>query len=92
MKTLKNILLGMYLLLQSPSGVFALISLVCVTYVTIKQPAVGGVAFAAFFPVVITLLAYCEHKETLANMALSNTTPSQQTNIIVDPNLPAKGQ
>lgn len=87
MKTLKNMLLGIYLLLRSPSGIFALISLVCVTYVTIKQPAVGGVAFAAFFPVVISLLAYCEHKETLAAMQ-----QVQQTNIIVDPNMPAKGQ
>ena len=61
-------LLGLYLLMRSPSGIFALISLACVTFVTLKQPAVGGIAFTAFFPVVISLLAYCEHKETLAAM------------------------
>ena len=78
-------LLGLYLLLQSPSGIFALISLACITIVTLKQPAVGGVAFAAFFPVVVSLLAWTEHKETMQQMI-------QQTNVIVDNSLPQKGQ
>lgn len=75
---LKNCLLGLYLLLQSPSGFFSLLSLIAVTYVTIKQPAVGGMAFAAFFPIVIGLLAICEHREQLASQQLPAPQPPQQ--------------
>jgi hypothetical protein len=52
-------------LLRSPSGVFALISLIAVSIVTWHSPSVGGIAFAAFFPVVVSLLAWCEHKEQM---------------------------
>jgi hypothetical protein len=59
---------GLAELLRSPSGLFALLSLIAVTIVTLKQPSVGGVAFAAFFPVVVSILAYVEHKETMKQM------------------------
>lgn len=59
---------GLAELLRSPSGLFALLSLMAVTIVTFKQPAVGGVAFAAFFPVVVSMLAWTEHKEALKQM------------------------
>jgi hypothetical protein len=63
-----NVLLGINGLLQSPSGVFGLLTLVAITTVTLIQPTVGGVAFAAFVGVVPAILAFCEHKETLAGI------------------------
>ena len=89
MKTLKNILLVVYLLCRSPSGIFSLICLAVMTILTIHVPGFGYAPWVAFFGIVPAILCYAEHKETLANM----TGPSiQQTNVIVDPNLPAKGQ
>lgn len=64
-----NILLGMNGLLQSPSGVFGLLTLGAITFVTLKQPSVGGVAFAAFVGVVPAILSWTEHKETMAGIA-----------------------
>ncbi len=61
-------------LMNSPSGFFALLSLLVISIVTLKQPSVGGVAFAAFFPVTVSLLAWCEHKETMAQIAQSPPT------------------
>ena len=64
-----NILLGLDGLIQSPSGVFGLLTLAAITFVTLKQPTVGGVAFAAFVSVVPGILAFCEHRETLAGIS-----------------------
>lgn len=56
---------GMAELLRSPSGVFALLSLMAISIVTWKQPTVGGGAFIAFFPIVCALLTLAEHRETM---------------------------
>lgn len=63
---LKKCFLGLYLLLQSPSGWFSIATLIAVTYVTIKQPSVGGMAMAAFVSIIPAALGYFEHKETMA--------------------------
>lgn len=63
-----NILLGINGLLQSPSGIFGLLTLVAITVVTLLQPTVGGVAFAAFVGVVPAILTIAEHRETLAGI------------------------
>ena len=82
MKTLKNCLLGLYLLLQSPSGVFASLTLLAITIVTLKVPAVGGTAFAAFCAIIPGLITWAEHKEQLqmnqiqTQINVSNTPPN----------------
>ena len=82
---LKNCLLGCYLLLQSPSGIFSLLALACITFVTFKQPSVGGMAFSAFMAVVPAILSVVEHRETMAAL-------TQQQNIsIVQSAIPPRG-
>lgn len=68
MKALKLCLQGIYLILQSLSGTFALITLLVIAAVTWHSPTVGGVALAAFTSIVPAILAYAEHKECLANL------------------------
>jgi hypothetical protein len=63
-----SLLFGCAQLLQSPSGVFGLLTLTAITVVTWVQPTVGGAAFAAFVAVVPAILAFCEHKETMAGI------------------------
>lgn len=63
-----TILLGTCQLLQSPSGVFGLLTLTAITLVTLKQPTVGGTAFAAFVAVVPAILSWTEHRETMAGV------------------------
>jgi hypothetical protein len=63
-----SILTGVSQLLQSPSGLFALLALAAITFVTYKQPTVGGTAFAAFVAVVPAILSWAEHKETVLQM------------------------
>lgn len=63
-----TILGGIIQLLQSPSGVFGILTLGAITVVTWHQPSVGGAAFAAFVGIVPAILAFCEHKETMAQM------------------------
>jgi len=77
------ILLGSYQLLQSPSGVFGLITLAAITVVTLYQPSVGGTAFTAFATIVPAILSWTEHREELVKMA--NNTPSNQIIIPPDP-------
>ncbi len=67
-QVVKNCLLGFYSLLQSPSGAFSLLVLLCITLVTLKMPSVGGVAFAAFCSVIPVALGFFEHKETMAGL------------------------
>lgn len=63
-----TILGGIIQLLQSPSGVFGLLALAAITIVTWHQPSVGGTAFAAFVGIVPAILAWVEHKETMAQL------------------------
>jgi len=65
-----TIMLGFCQLLQSPSGVFGLLTLFAITIVTLKQPTVGGTAFAAFVAVVPAILSWTEHKETMAGVVV----------------------
>lgn len=76
-----TILLGACQLLQSPSGVFGLLTLLAITLVTLKQPTVGGTAFAAFVAVVPAILSWTEHKETMAGI----TTPTPPAAMIEPP-------
>lgn len=78
-----NILSGISQLLQSPSGVFSLLSLVAISLVTWHAPAIGAGAFVAFFSIVPTALGIFEHREQMAQIA-------QQTNVTIN-NLPPKG-
>lgn len=71
-----TILLGGCQLLQSPSGVFALLTLTAITLVTLKQPTVGGTAFAAFVAVVPTILSWTEHRETMAGIVVPPPPPA----------------
>jgi hypothetical protein len=71
-----TVLLGACQLLQSPSGVFGLLTLGAITLVTIKQPSVGGTAFAAFVAVVPAILAFCEHREAMAGIASPPPPPA----------------
>jgi hypothetical protein len=91
-----NILLGINGLIQSPSGVFGLLTLAAITLVTLKQPTVGGVAFAAFVGIVPAILAFCEHKETLAGICQvappAYLAPPTITIMPPTVNLPSRGQ
>ena len=71
-----TILGGSLQLLQSPSGVFGLLTLVAITLVTWFQPSVGGTAFAAFVGIVPAILAYCEHREQTQMNAINASIPS----------------
>jgi hypothetical protein len=64
----RKCLSGFYDLLQSGSGVFALLTLLAITFVTWKQPTVGGVAFAAFASIIPAVLAIAENRETMLSM------------------------
>lgn len=81
-------LFGCYELLKSPSGVFGLLTLFAITFVTLKQPTVGGVAFAAFVSIVPAILTWVEHKETMVQL----TMPPFPTPVAFDNNLPPRGQ
>jgi hypothetical protein len=83
MKVIKNCLSGFYQILQSLSGTFSLLTLIVIGIVTWHSPSVGGIALAAFATAVPSILAYCEHKETLQQVA---------QNIVVNNNLPPNGQ
>lgn len=92
------ILTGIAQLLESPSGVFALLTLFAITLVTLKQPSVGGSAFAAFVAVVPTILTWVEHKETILQMSQSASVaaplpppPPDAPPPPPDPGLPARG-
>ena len=87
---------GIKLLLMSPSGVFGLLTLFAITYCTVKVPAVGSYAFAAFVAVVPAILCLAEHREQMAainmpqpqqNWSSNNTTPDIDNN-----SLPKRGQ
>ena len=78
---------GLSQLLQSPSGVFGLLTLIAITIVTWIQPTVGGTAFAAFVAVVPAILAVVEHRETMLQMV--QTAPPPPIEVIND--IPDKG-
>lgn len=90
-----NILLGINGLIQSPSGVFGLLTLTAITFVTYKQPSVGGVAFAAFVGIVPAILTIAEHRETLAGISQiaspSYVVPLTTTVMPPTVNLPSRG-
>lgn len=65
---------GLAELLRSPSGLFALLSLLVISVVTLKQPSVGAGAFVAFFAIVPAVLAWVEHKEALAQINQPQTS------------------
>jgi hypothetical protein len=75
-----SVFTGVYELLNSPSGIFSLLTLVAISAVTWHSPSVGGVAFSAFVAVIPSVLALVEHREAMLSMQQSNT----QTTIVVD--------
>lgn len=82
MIVLSKCALGLYLILQSLSGTFSLITLFVMAYVTLKQPSIGGMALSGFCAVIPAILCYAEHRETLATMnadAQAPTPPSIPT-------------
>lgn len=81
-----TVLLGTCQLLQSPSGVFGLLTLLAITLVTIKQPTVGGTAFAAFVTIVPAILSWTEHRETMAGV-ISPPAPAAMVEQPPPPNL-----
>ena len=83
-----TVLLGTCQLLQSPSGVFGLLTLLAITLVTFKQPAVGGTAFAAFCAIIPAALGFFEHRETMAGVT-SPPLPATMVELPPPPN-PAK--
>ena len=90
-----NVLLGINALIQSPSGVFGLLTLAAITVVTWFQPTVGGTAFAAFVAVVPAILTFAEHRETLAGIcqvAPAPAPPDQTTVTVTTADLPPRGQ
>jgi hypothetical protein len=91
-----NVLLGINALIQSPSGVFGLLTLAAITVVTWFQPTVGGTAFAAFVAVVPAILTFAEHRETLAGICQVATSPppplDQTTVTVTTADLPPRGQ
>jgi hypothetical protein len=68
MKMLKLCLQGIYLILQSLSGTFALITLIAISYLTWKVPGVGSAALVAFAGVIPAVLAIAEHREQMAQI------------------------
>jgi hypothetical protein len=81
-----GILLGTFQLLQSPSGVFGLLTLFAITLVTIKQPSVGGTAFVAFCAIIPAALGFFEHKEQMLQIQQSVLVPPPGTNNPGKPN------
>jgi hypothetical protein len=63
-----KLLKGCIELIESPSGVFSLISLAVIAVVTWHAPSIGSGAFMAFFGIVPAALGYFEHKETMVQM------------------------
>lgn len=87
-----NILTGLAQLIESPSGIFSLISLAVIAAVTWHQPSIGSGAFIAFFGIVPAALGYFEHKETLAQMGMSVPSPAESNSTIPPaPLLPPRG-
>jgi hypothetical protein len=82
---------GVKQLIESPSGVFSLIALFVIALVSWKQPTVGGVALAAFAGAVPAILAFCEHKETLAQMAQSVAPPQSSVTVTMGGDPPTPG-
>lgn len=69
-----NLLTGLYQLVTSPSGIFGLLCLLCLTVLSWHLHDSMVMAWAAFFGIVPTALGYFEHKETLQQMQQTNTT------------------
>jgi hypothetical protein len=63
-----KLLKGCIELIESPSGVFSLLCLLVIAFVTLKQPAVGGAALAAFCAAVPAILSWTENRETMVQL------------------------
>jgi hypothetical protein len=70
-----HIFKGIGELLESPSGVFSLLVLIVIGFVSWKQPTIGGVALAAFASVVPTILAFTENREEMCRMQQGYPSP-----------------
>lgn len=84
-KVLVKCLSGVYEILQSLSGTFALITLFVIAGVTFHSPMIGAAALAAFATVVPSILAYAENKETLQQAALQAQQAVTQTTTVINP-------
>ena len=60
------ILSGLKQITESLSATFAFITLLAISILTWHVPSIGGAALVAFCSIVPAILAYAEHKETLA--------------------------
>lgn len=89
-----SIFSGISQLIQSPSGVFSLLSLMVLSILTWHDPSMGSAAWVAFFGVVPSALGYFEHKETLAQMTQQSnvTAVISQNTITTESKLPDRGK
>jgi hypothetical protein len=83
-----SVLLGTFQLIQSPSGIFALLTLAAITLVTLKQPSVGGSAFTAFCAIIPAALGFFEHKETMAGVVASSIPTAMAETLSSNPAKP----
>lgn len=67
-----KILKGIVGILENPATTFSLITLICISVITYHIPSIGGMALATFATVLPAVIAYTDHKQNLANMAISN--------------------
>ena len=81
------ILSGLKQITESLSATFAFITLLAIFILTWHVPSIGGAALVAFCSIVPAILAYAEHKETLAAINQPQLPPVVQT--IID-NVKAK--
>lgn len=80
-----NIFTGIYQLITSPSGIFALLCLIVLStlswHLGIAWVTAAAAAWSAFFAIIPAALGYFEHKETLAQMNVA----VQQPQTIISP-------
>jgi hypothetical protein len=91
MSVITKCLSGFYQILQSLSGTFSLLTLLVIGVVTFHAPMIGAAALAAFATTIPGILAFCEHKETLQQVAMQAVQPATITTVTTS-NLPPNGQ
>jgi hypothetical protein len=82
-----HIFKGVVELLESPSGVFGLLCLAVIGFVSWKQPTLGSAALASFAAVVPAILALAEHRETMCQMQQGYQVPLPPPIVISAPSV-----
>jgi hypothetical protein len=73
-----KILTGLYELITSPSGLFAIMCLIALSIVTWHVAGLA-IAWTGFFAVVPGILAICEHREQMATLNSSEVISKIET-------------